>query len=53
MIVVLKVNNSCLSPTHLIDKNKVIEEITSAGFVQIDDRPLLHANYFLEFRKLE
>ncbi len=35
------------------NKNKVIEEITSAGFVQIDDKPFLHANYFLEFRKVE
>ena len=35
------------------DKEKVIEEITSAGFVQIDDKPLLRANYFLEFRKVE
>ena len=35
------------------DKDRVIEEITSAGFVQIDDKPLLRANYFLEFRKLE
>lgn len=34
-------------------KNKVIEEITSAGFVQIDDKPFLRANYFLEFRKVE
>jgi predicted methyltransferase len=35
------------------DKNKVIEEITSAGFVLIDDKSLLEANYFLEFRKIE
>jgi len=33
------------------NKEKVIEEITSAGFVQIDDKPLLSVNYFLEFRK--
>jgi predicted methyltransferase len=32
---------------------KVIEEITSAGFVLIDDKPFLRANYFLEFRKVE
>ncbi len=32
---------------------KVIEEITSAGFVLIDDKPLLRANYFLEFRKVD
>lgn len=35
------------------NKNKVIEEITSAGFAQIDDKPLLRDNYFLEFRKVE
>ena len=35
------------------NKKKVIEEITSAGFVQIDDKPFLRANYFLEFRKVE
>jgi predicted methyltransferase len=35
------------------NKKKVIEEITLAGFVQIDDKPLLRANYFLEFRKAE
>ena len=32
---------------------KVIEEIISAGFVQVDDKPFLRANYFLEFRKAE
>ena len=32
---------------------KVIEEITSAGFVLIDDKPFLRANYFLEFRKVD
>jgi len=35
------------------NKNKVIEEITSAGFAQIDDKPFLRVNYFLEFRKVE
>ena len=35
------------------NKEKVIEEITSAGFVQVDDKPFLRANYFLEFRKAE
>ncbi|MGB5396357.1 MAG: methyltransferase domain-containing protein [Gammaproteobacteria bacterium] len=35
------------------DMKKVIDEITSAGFVLIDDKPLLRTNYFLEFRKLE
>ena len=35
------------------DKIKVVEEITSAGFVLIDDKPFLSANYFLEFRKVE
>ena len=35
------------------DKNKVIDEITSAGFLLIDDKPLLRSNYFLEFRKVE
>jgi SAM-dependent methyltransferase len=35
------------------ERKKVIEEITSAGFILIDDKPLLHANYFLEFRKVE
>lgn len=34
-------------------KDKVIEEITSAGFVLIDDKPFLRANYFLVFRKAE
>lgn len=34
-------------------KNRVIEEITRAGFVLIDDKPLLRTNYFLEFRKVE
>ena len=33
------------------DKRKVIDEITSAGFELIDDKPLLRSNYFLEFRK--
>jgi hypothetical protein len=32
---------------------KVIEEVTSAGFTDIDDSPFLRANYFLEFRKVE
>ena len=35
------------------NKEKVIEEVTSAGFVLIDDKPLLRVNYFLEFRKAE
>ena len=34
-------------------KTKVTEEITSAGFVLIDDKPLLDTNYYLEFRKIE
>lgn len=34
------------------DKNKVIDEITSAGFALVDDKPLLRSNYFLEFRKV-
>ena len=33
------------------DKKRVLDEITSAGFVLIDDKPLLRSNYFLEFRK--
>jgi len=35
------------------DKKKVIDEVSSAGFVLIDDKPLLRSNYFLEFRKLK
>ena len=35
------------------NREKVIEEVTSAGFVLIDDKPLLRVNYFLEFRKVE
>lgn len=35
------------------NKEKVIEEISSAGFVLVDDKPLLRVNYFLEFRKVE
>lgn len=35
------------------NKENVIEEIISAGFVQVDDKPFLRANYFLEFRKSE
>jgi predicted methyltransferase len=35
------------------DSEKVIKEITSAGFVLIDEKPLLATNYFLEFRKVE
>ncbi len=35
------------------NKQKVIKEITAAGFVQIDDKPLLSVNYFLEFRKVK
>ena len=34
-------------------REKVIEEITAAGFVLIDDKPFLRANYFLVFRKAE
>ena len=34
------------------DKNMVIDEITSAGFELIDDKPILRSNYFLEFRKV-
>lgn len=34
------------------NKDNVIQEITSAGFELIDDKPLLSVNYFLEFRKL-
>jgi predicted methyltransferase len=34
------------------NRKKVIEEITAAGFVLIDDKPLLRASYFLEFRKI-
>ena len=33
-------------------KEKVIDEITSAGFELVDDKPLLRVNYFLEFRKV-
>lgn len=33
------------------NKDKVIDEITSAGFELIEDKPLLRVNYFLEFRK--
>ncbi len=35
------------------NKNKVISEITSNGFQQIDDKPFLGTNYFLEFRKIQ
>lgn len=35
------------------NQNTVIDEITSAGFVLLDDKPLLRSNYFLEFRKAE
>jgi len=35
------------------NKQKVIEEISSAGFVLKDDKSLLRVNYFLEFRKGE
>jgi hypothetical protein len=31
----------------------VIDEITSAGFVLLDDKPLLRVNYFLEFARVE
>ena len=34
-------------------RTRVIEEITSAGFMLINDRPLLKTNYFLEFGKIE
>jgi uncharacterized protein/trans-aconitate methyltransferase len=32
-------------------KDTVIDEVTGAGFQLIDDKPLLHTNYYLEFRK--
>jgi uncharacterized protein/phospholipid N-methyltransferase len=32
-------------------KDTVINEVTSAGFHLIDDKPLLRTNYYLEFRK--
>ena len=35
------------------NKEKVIDEITAAGFVLIDDKSILRINYFLEFRKVE
>ena len=35
------------------DKEKVIDEISTAGFVLVDDKPLLRVNYFLEFRKTD
>ena len=35
------------------DKKRVIDEISSAGFVLIDDKALLRSNYFLEFRKVD
>ena len=35
------------------NRERVIEEITSAGFVLLDDKPLLRVNYFLEFGKAE
>lgn len=35
------------------NKNTVIDEITSAGFVLLNDKPLLNTNYFLEFRKAQ
>lgn len=35
------------------NRQTVIEEITSAGFVLLTDRPLLRTNYFLEFRKAD
>ena len=35
------------------NKEKVIEEITSAGFVLLDDKPVLRSNYFLEFAKVD
>ena len=34
------------------NKDKVIDEVSSAGFVLIDDKPLLRTNYFLEFGKV-
>ena len=33
------------------NKDKVIDEVSSAGFVLIDDKPLLRTNYFMEFGK--
>ena len=35
------------------NKNRVIAEITANGFEQINDKPFLGTNYFLEFRKLD
>ena len=35
------------------NRERVIEEITSAGFILLDDKPLLRVNYFLEFAKAE
>ena len=35
------------------NKDRVIEEITSAGCLRIEDKPFLRVNYFLEFRKVE
>ena len=35
------------------NRQAVIKEITSAGFVLLDDKPLLEINYFLEFAKAE
>ena len=32
-------------------KDTVIDEVSSAGFQLIDDKPLLRTNYYLEFRK--
>jgi hypothetical protein len=32
-------------------KQRVIEEVTGAGFGLIDDKPLLRTNYYLVFRK--
>lgn len=33
------------------NRHTVVDEITSAGFVLLDDKPLLRTNYFLEFSK--
>lgn len=35
------------------NRAKVIDEITAAGFVLLDDKPLLRVNYFLEFARVE
>jgi len=34
------------------DRHQVIREVQAAGFRLVDDKPLLRANYFLEFKKM-